>query len=93
MSANRTGLDHRTIESIIDYSVDVASVTTPEHVLGRLHDTIAATTALRVLGANRFSVKVGDWRRLQLGKTVFVHPDVPRGWMDEWAAFVASGHP
>ena len=93
MLANRTGLDHRTIESIIDYSVDVTSVTTPEHVLTRLHDTIAATTALRVLGANRFSVKVGDWRRLQLGKTVFVHPDVPRGWMDEWAAFVAGGHP
>jgi len=93
MLANRTGLDHRTIENIIDYSVDVASVTTPEHVLSRLHDTIASTTTLRVLGANRFSVKVGDWRRLQLGKTVFVHPDVPRGWMDEWAAFVAGGHP
>jgi len=66
---------------------------TPDEVLNRLDDIISEKQPIRVHGANRFSVKVGDWRRIELGKNVFVHRDVPQGWLEEWAAFVASGHP
>src|SRR5262249_39588217 len=45
-----------------------------------------------VQGANRYPIKVGDWRRIQLGKNTFVHRDVPRGWVEEWTAFIQSGH-
>ena len=66
---------------------------TPDEVLNRLDEITSEKNPIRVHGANRFSVKVGDWRRIELGKNVFVHRDVPRGWLEEWAAFVASGHP
>ena len=73
--------------------MEVENLTTPDEVLNRLHDITSERTLLRVQGANRFSVKVGDWRRIELGKNVFVHRDVPRGWLEEWSAFVASGQP
>jgi len=90
---NQTGFDKETIEKIISYSSEVDELATPEKVLNRLHEVIAPTTTMRVLGANRFSVKSGDGRRFELGKTVFVHPEVSRGWLEEWVAFIQSGHP
>jgi LuxR family quorum sensing-dependent transcriptional regulator len=84
--------DQATIDNVIAYSSEVGHLSAPDEVLSRLHDAIAPTTTIRVLGANRFSVKFADWRRIQLGKTAFVHPDVPRGWLEEWTAFVEAGH-
>ena len=93
MLARHTYFDQETRTRIIDYSMEVEGLGTPDEVLNRLHDIISEKNPIRVQGANRFSVKVGDWRRIELGKNVFVHRDVPRGWLEEWAAFVASGHP
>ena len=93
MSAERTYFDHETTTRIIDYTVEVEGLRTPDEVLNRLDDIISEKKPIRVHGANRFSVKVGDWRRIEVGKNVFVHRDVPQGWLEEWAAFVASGHP
>ena len=93
MLARHTYFDQETRTRIIDYSMEVEGLETPDEVLNRLHDIISEKNPIRVQGANRFSVKVGDWRRIELGKNVFVHRDVPRGWLEEWAAFVASGHP
>jgi LuxR family quorum sensing-dependent transcriptional regulator len=93
MLARQTYFDAETRNKIIDYSMEVEGLETPDEVLNKLHDTTSAKNPIRVQGANRFSVKVGDWRRIELGKNVFVHRDVPRGWLEEWAAFVASGHP
>ena len=73
--------------------MEVEDLATPDEVLNRLDEITSERNAIRVHGANRFSVKVGDWRRIELGKNTFVHRDVPRGWVEEWAAFVASGHP
>ena len=93
MSAEQSYFDHETTTRIIDYTVEVEGLRTPEEVLNRLDDIISEKKPIRVHGANRFSVKVGDWRRIEVGKNVFVHRDVPRGWLEEWTAFVASGHP
>ena len=71
----------------------VEGLATPDEVLNRLDDIVSEKNGIRVQGANRFSVKVGDWRRIELGKNAFVHRDVPRAWLEEWCAFVASGHP
>jgi DNA-binding CsgD family transcriptional regulator len=90
---NRHSFDWETIERIVDYSVTVAHEATPERVLDRLDDILARKGVLRVLGANRFSAKLGDWRRVELGKTGFIHSNVPTGWVNEWLAFVVSGHP
>jgi LuxR family quorum sensing-dependent transcriptional regulator len=78
---------------LVNYSIEVESLATPTEVLCHLHDIVSETGFLQVLGANRFSVKVGDWRRIQIGKNTFIHKSVPQRWIDEWTAFVASGHP
>ena len=93
MLAKHTYFDQETTNELIDYSMEVEGLRTPDEVLNRLDEITSEKNPIRVHGANRFSVKVGDWRRIELGKNVFVHRDVPRGWLEEWAAFVASGHP
>jgi DNA-binding CsgD family transcriptional regulator len=93
MSQNRKFFGEETQAKLVDYSMEVESLATPTEVLRHLHDIVSATGLLKVLGANRFSVKVGDWRRVEIGKNAFIHKSVPQGWLDEWTAFVASGHP
>src|SRR5215831_20957850 len=92
MSEKITCFDQETRTRLIDYSMEVEDLATPDEVLNCLDDIISEKNSIRVLGANRFSVKVGDWRQLELGRNVFVHRDVPRGWLDEWVAFVTGGH-
>ena len=41
---------------------------------------------LSVLGAARFPMKSADWASIQLGKSVFLHKDVPEGWWEEYSA-------
>src|SRR5262249_33969028 len=48
---------------------------------------------INVHGANRFPVKVGDWRNLEIGRNTFIHRSVPQRFIEEWTAFVARGHP
>src|SRR5688572_5485396 len=93
MSARHTYFDQETSTELIDYSMEVEGLTSPDQVLNRLHDITSKKNPIRVLGANRFSIKASDWRRIELGKNVFIHRDVPRKWLEEWLAFVASGQP
>jgi LuxR family quorum sensing-dependent transcriptional regulator len=62
-------------------------------VLNRLHDITSEKNPINVLGANRFCFRLGDWRRIELGKNVFVHRSAPRGWLEEWSEIVARGQP
>jgi LuxR family quorum sensing-dependent transcriptional regulator len=89
---NQTFFDQESRINIIDYSMEVEHLATPEEVLDRLHNIVSSNTSVRVHGANRFPTKVGDWRRVELGKNAFIHRSVPQGWTEEWAAFVKSGH-
>jgi DNA-binding CsgD family transcriptional regulator len=93
MSTGRTYFDQETRTKLIDYMMEVEGLHTPDEVLNRLDDIASERNPIRVHGAHRFSVKVDDWRRFDLGKNVFIHRDVSRGWLDEWAAFVANGSP
>ena len=92
VSVKQTYFDQETRTRIIDYSFEVENLAGPDEVLNRLHDIVSQKDPIRVLGANRYPTKVGDWRHIQLGKNAFVHRDVPRGWTEEWIAFVKSGH-
>jgi DNA-binding CsgD family transcriptional regulator len=91
-SAPANFFDQGTRANIIDYSMEVESLPAPEEVLNRLHDIVSKNTLVRVHGANRFPTKVGDWRRVELGKNTFIHHSVPQGWAEEWSAFIRSGH-
>ena len=59
VSAEQTYFDHETTTRIVDYTVEVEGLRTPDEVLNRLDDIISEKQPIRVHGANRFSVKVG----------------------------------
>ena len=92
VSVKQTYFDQEARARIIDYSMEVENLPTADEVLNRLDDIVSENNPIRVQGANRFPTKVGDWRRIQLGKNAFVHRDVPRGWTEEWTAFVKRRH-
>jgi hypothetical protein len=62
----------------------VVNAHTPNAVLDSLH-TFATHIPLNVLGAARVPLGVGDWRTLKLGRDIFLHSSVARGWWDEYA--------
>ena len=64
MSARHTYFDQETSTELIDYSMEVEGLTSPDQVLNRLHDITSKKNPIRVLGANRFSIKASDWRRI-----------------------------
>jgi LuxR family quorum sensing-dependent transcriptional regulator len=90
---SRGTLDTATVMALVDYAEGAAHLRKPLDVLNALNEVLRPNSQVRVLGASRFPVKSGDWRRVQLGKSVFFHESVPHGWVDEWIAFVKSGHP
>jgi len=92
VSVKQTYFDQETRTKIIDYSMEVENLSTPDEVLNKLHNIVSEKNPVRVHGANRFPAKVGDWRRIQVGKNTFVHRDVPQGWREEYTAFVKRGH-
>jgi LuxR family quorum sensing-dependent transcriptional regulator len=88
-----TFFGQETRNKLIDYSMEVESLSTIDKVLNQLHDIVSEKNPLRVLGANRFPAKLHDRPTLEFGKNIFFHKDVPRGWLEEWAAYVESGYP
>jgi LuxR family quorum sensing-dependent transcriptional regulator len=68
-------------------------LSTPEDVLNGLHAVTCAIFDLRVLGALRIPRKLTDWDSMRLGKTVFLHKEVPRGWWEEWWTFAQHNSP
>ena len=80
--APRTGIaDLQT--RLVDYAGHVDELLSPEEVLNGLHTVTTRSLPLPVLGALRLPIKSGDWESVQLGKSTFLHQDVPEGWWEE----------
>jgi len=71
---------------LLDYAGHVEQLRSPEEVLNELHAVTTRGLPLPVLGAARFPIKSGDWESVQLGKSAFLHEDVPEGWWEEHEA-------
>jgi DNA-binding CsgD family transcriptional regulator len=69
---------------LIEYASRVEDMRTPREVLDELNAITTRSLALFVLGAARFPLKSGDWQSIELGKSAFVHKDVPEGWWEEY---------
>jgi len=69
---------------LIDYASRVEGHQTPNEVLDDLSVITSTAMHLSVLGAVRLPLKSGDWEAIQLGKSVFLHRDVPKGWWEEY---------
>ena len=83
--APRTGVADL-LTRLADYAAHVDELRSPEEVLNELHDVTTRSLPLPVLGAARLPVKSGDWEAVQLGKSAFLHDNVPEGWWEEYEA-------
>lgn len=72
---------------VLEFSRTMSARKTPNEVLDGLHQvTCCMSPHLSVLGAARFPLKATDWAAIRLGKSVFLHKDVPSGWWNEYVA-------
>src|SRR5436190_2815100 len=74
---------------LVDYASHIGELRTSDEVLEALHAIITKSLPLRVLGAVRFPVSAAGWNEIRLGKSVFLHKDLPDGW---WEDHVALSH-
>jgi LuxR family quorum sensing-dependent transcriptional regulator len=77
-------LKHVLRSNLLDYTAEVGRYNTPASVLDALDQAIIKDTTLMVLGAKRFGVNLHDRQALKVGKNVFLHKSVPKGWWDEY---------
>jgi DNA-binding CsgD family transcriptional regulator len=71
---------------LVDYAGLVDELRSPQEVLNELHAVTTRNLPLPVLGAVSLPIKSGDWEAVQLGKSAFLHDDVPEGWWEEYEA-------
>ncbi len=69
--------------SLLDYAGRVNELRSPDEVLNELHALTTRELPLSVLAAARFPAKSGDWESVKLGKSAFLHRDVPERWWEE----------
>jgi LuxR family quorum sensing-dependent transcriptional regulator len=72
---------------LVTFAARVGELKTPDAVLNALNEATSHAYPVHVLGAGRFPPKVGDWKSLKLGESVFLHKDVPRGWWRDYSTF------
>ena len=75
---------------LLEFATRVEQTRSPDEVLDELNLTTTGSLPLSVLAAARFPLKSGDWESVQLGKSAFVHKDVPEGWWEDYNAFAAG---
>jgi DNA-binding CsgD family transcriptional regulator len=68
---------------LIDYASRVEELRSPDDVLNELHAITTKSLPLSVLGAARFPLKSGDWESIELGRSAFLHEEVPEGWWED----------
>jgi DNA-binding CsgD family transcriptional regulator len=73
-------------ERLVEYASRIGELQTPHDVLDALHAITTQSLPLRVLGAVRFPVRDTGWNSVQLGKSVFLHKEIPDGWWEERTA-------
>jgi len=71
---------------LVDYAGLVDELRSPKEVLNELHAVTTRSLPLSVLGAVCLPIKSGDWESVQLGKSAFLHDNVPEGWWEEYEA-------
>lgn len=74
------------LPTLTAYTKLVATRTAPGEVLDALHEFAMTHFPLSVLGAARLPFKTNDWVSVELGKNVFLHQSVPKGWWEEYSA-------
>jgi DNA-binding CsgD family transcriptional regulator len=71
---------------LVEYASHIGELRTPDEVLEELHAIVGKSLPLCVLGAVRFPVNAAGWAAIRLGKSVFLHRDIPDGWWEDHVA-------
>ena len=71
---------------LIDYANRVEQLRSPDDVLDELNTITTQSLSLSILGAARLPSKSGDWESIQVGKSAFLHKDIPEGWWEDFNA-------
>ena len=69
---------------LFEYTGRVEELRSPDEVLNQLDAITKPELSLSVFFAMRFPMKSGDWEFVQLGKSAFLHKDVPEGMWEEY---------
>jgi LuxR family quorum sensing-dependent transcriptional regulator len=78
-------------DGLLEFACSTNAWLTPGEVLDALHRATTSTSPhLSVLGAARFPLKVKDWGAIRLGKSIFLHKDVPDGWWEEYVTLAPT---
>jgi len=72
------------IPALVAFTDKVVGAEMPAAVLDALQD-FATCVPFNVMGAARLPLGVGDWRSLELGRNIFLHSSVPKGWWEEYS--------
>jgi LuxR family quorum sensing-dependent transcriptional regulator len=75
---------------LAEFASSIGSLHCPSDVLNGLHGVASASLPLNVLGAMRLPLKSMDWDAIELGKSVFLHNEVPEGWWHEYQTLAKS---
>ena len=75
---------------LIDYAGRVGEFRSPADVLDELNAITTQSLPLSVMGAARLPLKSGDLELLQIGKSIFLHKDVPEGFWEAYIALMAG---
>lgn len=76
-------VDARLSQDLLRFIATLDEIETPDGVLDGLHKATSHACGLSVLGALLFPVRWGDWDSIEVGKTLFLHKSLPKGWADE----------
>jgi DNA-binding CsgD family transcriptional regulator len=79
------------LPDLLEFHRSVDASRSADGVLDALQRAASTLCApLSVLAAVRLPIKSNDWSAIQLGKSVFLHPDVPHGWWSEYTALAPT---
>ena len=70
----------------------VGRAKTPGEILDGLDAFAAKLLPMNMLGVGRMPQHTSDWRKIELGRDVFLHSSAPVAWWNEYAAKAAQGY-
>jgi DNA-binding CsgD family transcriptional regulator len=77
---------------LTDFTNRVGRTRAPQEILDALQGFATRFPPLNVLGAARIPLQTSDWRSTRLGRDVFLHSSVPKGWWEEYVAMARHEH-
>lgn len=77
----------KNLPALVAFTDQVVAAEEPNAILDALH-AFAQCVPLKAMCAARLPICATNWRSFEVGRNVFVHSSVPKGWWEEYAAMM-----